>query len=681
MKNFNPSSVVPIFASTHPAKKSSFMKSTGLLLAALCLTGGWGSSVVAQPVTTAVQVSGPAKPISPDLFGIFFEDLNYAADGGLYAELVQNRSFEYSQADRAEWNALTGWEFVQRDGGQGSVVVDDSQPLNLNNPHYVVLGVGRGGSGGVGLRNAGFDGIAVQAGERYELSLYARQLAYPEGPLTVRLEGKAGTVLAEAQLPVLTGGWKKYTATLVPTNSAPDARLVVLAFHPGRIGLDMISLFPQKTFKNRANGLRPDLAEAIAGLHPKFMRFPGGCLVHGDGLDNFYRWKDTIGPVEQRKGQRNLWGYHQSVGLGYFEFFQFCEDIGAKPLPVVPAGVSCQNSGASVTKRWEEGQRGLPLDEMGGYIQEVLDLIEWANGPTNSTWGAKRAAAGHPAPFHLQYLGVGNEDKITPVFKERFQMIYDAVKAKHPEITVIGTVGPRPNDSDYTNGWKIADELQVPMVDEHYYMSPQWFWDNLHRYDGYDRAKSKVYVGEYAAHDKDRASTLRSALAEAAGMTGFERNGDVVHLASYAPLLAKLGRTQWRPDMIYFDNTNVLRSANYYVQQMFGQNGGDSYLPASVTPEVERLAVSCVRDSKSGDVILKFVNSSTNVVQAKVNLAAFTSGKTSATRTTLAGNVESVNLFADPDVVVPKTESMTAGKEFTCELPPGSLSVIRLNGR
>lgn len=628
-----------------------------------------------------VQVAGPAKPISPDLFGIFFEDLNYAADGGLYAELVQNRSFEYSTAVRPEWNALTSWELVQRDGGQGMVVVDDSQPLHPNNPHYAVLGVKNAGGGGVGLRNSGFDGIVVQAGERYDVSLFARQLAYPEGPLTVRLESRAGTLLAEAQLPVLTGGWEKYTATLEPTNSAPDARLVVLAFHPGRIGLDMISLFPQRTFKNRPNGLRADLAEAIAGLHPKFIRFPGGCLAHGDGLDNFYRWQDTIGPVEQRKGQRNLWGYYQSVGLGYFEFFQLCEDIGAKPLPVVPAGVSCQNSGASVTRRWEEGQRGVPLDEMGGYIQEVLDLIEWANGPTNSTWGAKRAAAGHPAPFHLQYLGVGNEDKITPVFKERFQMIYDAVKAKHPEITVIGTVGPRPNDADYTNGWKIADELQVPMVDEHFYMPPQWFWDNLHRYDGYDRAKSKVYVGEYAAHDKDRANTLRSALAEAAGMTGFERNGDVVHLASYAPLLAKLGRTQWRPDMIYFDNANVLRSANYYVQQMFGQNGGDSYLPVRLAPALEKLAVSCVRDSKSGDIILKLVNGSTNAIQARVNFDGLPGLHPAATRITLAGSPDAVNSFTSPDAVAPKTEAITAGKTFTCDLAPDSFSVIRLNGK
>src|SRR5690242_9112800 len=268
----------------------------------------------------------------------------------------------------------------------------------------------------------------------------------------------------------------------------------------------MVSLFPENTFHHHPNGLRADLAQTIADLKPKFMRFPGGCLVHGDGLDNIYEWKNTIGPVEQRKGQRNIWSYHQSVGLGYYEYFQFCEDIGAKPLPVVAAGVCCQNSGESVTKVWEKGQRGLAMSEMPAYIQNVLDLIEWANGPVNSTWGAKRAAAGHPAPFHLQYLGIGNEDKQTDVFRERFKMIYDAVKAKHPEITVVGTVGPRPNDEDYREGWKFADQLHVPLVDEHYYEKPEWFLDNQDRYDSYDRSKSRVYVGEYAAHDDHRAN-------------------------------------------------------------------------------------------------------------------------------------------------------------------------------
>jgi alpha-L-arabinofuranosidase len=292
-------------------------------------------------------------------------------------------------------------------------------------------------------------------------------------------------------------------------------------------------------------------------------------------------------------------------------------------------------------------------------------------------WGAKRAAAGHAAPFNLKYLGVGNEDKITPVFKERFTLIYEAVKAKHPEITVIGTAGPRPNDADFTNGWKIADELRVPMVDEHYYKSPQWFWDNLHRYDNYDRTKSKVYAGEYAAHEKDRANTLRSALAEAAHLTALERNGDVVHLASYAPLLAKQGRTQWRPDMIYFNNTNLLRSANYFVQQMFGQNSGDVYLPVKISSNVPMLAVSCVRDTKSGDMILKLVNNDSNAVPLQVNFAG--TGKIkSAARTVLSGEAMAVNKFEQPDAVVPVTEKLPAAGSFPWEVPANSLTILRL---
>lgn len=557
----------------------------GLLLAAASL--GVYSVVQAQDTASqdtdsqdtaqlTVDLTQPGTAISPDLFGIFFEDINYAADGGLYAELVQNRSFEYSAADHGGWHALTSWEQVTRDGGEGSVAVEAAHPLNVNNLHYAVLTI-EADTGQVGLRNAGYDGIAVQAGQLYDVSLFARTL---DGSPTVvvRLESRVGELYGEAVFQQIAGDWDKYTATLEAPTDDPDARLIVLASGSGRLALDMISLFPQETFHNRPNGMRADLAQTIADLNPRFMRFPGGCLVHGYGLDNMYRWKDTIGPVEQRRGQSNTWQYHQSVGLGYFEYFQFCEDIGAKPVPVVAAGVCCQNSGARETGRWGQGQEGLPLDEMPEYIQEVLDLIEYANGPVDSTWGAKRAEAGHPEPFNLEYLGIGNEDSITPVFRERFEMIYRAVKQRHPEITVIGTVGPAPSGPDYEAGWKIADELQLEMVDEHYYRSPDWFLQNMDFYDDYDRDGSLVYLGEYAAHDNQRLATLRSALAEAAYMTTLERNGDVVRLASYAPLLGKTGRTQWDPDLIYFTNTAVTPTINYYVQQLFSRNAGDSYL-------------------------------------------------------------------------------------------------------
>ena len=405
------------------------------------------------------------------------------------------------------------------------------------------------------------------------------------------------------------------------------------------------------------------------------MRFPGGCLVHGDGVGNMYRWKNTVGPVEQRVAQKNIWNYHQTAGLGYFEYFQFCEDMGAKPLPVVPAAVSCQNSGGT----WRiggTGQKGIQLTEMPEYIQEVLDLIEWANGPVTSTWGAKRAAAGHPKPFHLEYVGIGNEDKITPEFKERFKMIYDVVKAKHPEITVIGTVGPSPDGEDFEQGWKFASKENVPMVDEHYYMKPEWFLANQKRYDAYDRSKSKVYLGEYASWG----NSLFNAIAEAAYMTSLERNGDVVRLSSYAPLLAKAGHTQWNPDMIYFNNTTIYRTANYYVQQLFSTNEGDVYHSNIVTPTVNKadtaLAFSCVRNSKTGDVIIKLVNSAKVEKAFKVNLSQFKGIGTKATVSILAGEADAKNSFETPDKVKPVTTDFKATKNFTYTVQPMSLTVI-----
>jgi alpha-L-arabinofuranosidase len=387
----------------------------------------------------------------------------------------------------------------------------------------------------------------------------------------VRLESRTGTAYGEASFSQLTKDWKKYTATVEVNSDASDARLVLLATGKGVFCLDTISLFPRRTFHNHPNGLRADLAQVIADLHPKFMRFPGGCLVHGYGLSNIYQWKNTIGPIEARKEQRNIWHYHQSEGLGYFEYFQFCEDIGTKPLPIQAAGVCCQNSPG--------GQHGVAMGQMKDVVQDILDLIEYANGPAASTWGAKRAAAGHPSPFNLEYIGVGNEDEQTPTFGVRFKMINDAVKAKDPNITVVGTVGPAPTGSDFTEGWKFANDQRVDMVDEHYYSSPEWFLGNVHRYDSYNRAGPKVYVGEYASHG----NTLFNALAEAAYMTALERNGDVVRMASYAPLLGRENHMQWKPNLIYFNNSTVCPSLNYYVQQMFSQNQGDTYLPTEVS--------------------------------------------------------------------------------------------------
>jgi len=656
----------------------------GLTLA-VALSGHLAPEASAQ-ITTVTVDTRAGKAISPDLVGIFFEDLSYAADGGLYAELIQNRSFEYQVTERPAWNSLTGWEFVQRGEGNGRIAVDEAMPVHPNNPHYIRLEIGKPGEG-VGVVNAGFDGISVQAGAKYDLSIFARLLylgnrwgSHPAGamPLIVRLESKDGAILGETSFEVADFEWKRLSAAFTASRTDSSARLVVLAKAKGGLALDEISLFPQKTFHNHPNGLRPDLAQVIADLKPKFMRFPGGCLVHGNGIGNIYRWKDTIGPVEQRRGQANLWGYHQSVGLGYFEYFQFCEDIGAKPLPVQSAGVSCQNSDG----KGDSGQQPMPMEQLPAYIQDVLDLIEYANGPVTSTWGARRAAAGHPEPFHLQYIGIGNEDKITPAFKERFRMIFEAVKAKHPEITIVGTVGPGSEGEDYDNGWKIADELKVSVVDEHYYQPFQWFWDNLQRYDTYDRNKSKVYVGEWAARGgaKDR-NTLQSAIAEAAYLTSLERSADVVLLASYAPLLANRLHTNWSPDLIYFNNTGVFPSINYSVQQLFSVNSGDAWLPTKVDNigKPVEFAASTVRDSKSGDLIIKLVNGAGTAKPLHIELAGAKNLPASATKIVLAGNdANVVNEDGRPPAVQPRESSLVVAPAFDCEVPANSLTVIRI---
>ncbi|WP_243740717.1 alpha-L-arabinofuranosidase C-terminal domain-containing protein [Streptomyces sp. 8K308] len=547
----------------------------------------------ARPVETVVEVDTRAvgTTISPDLFGVFFEDLNYAADGGLYAELVQNRSFEYGSADRSAWHALTAWELLERDGAAGSVTVSTDAPLHPANPHYAVLRTiaARTAGRGAGLRNEGFDGIPVRAGEAYDVSLFARLADGTADRLMARIESRDGSrVHGQAELGPLHDAWERHTAVIVCEATDPDARFTLTVAGVGTVHLDLVSLFPQATFRGRPGGLRADLAQAIADLKPKFVRFPGGCLAHGQGLGNMYRWPETIGPLHERRQQPNIWHYHQSMGLGYYEYFQFCEDIGAKPLPVVPAGVCCQNT--EVT-----GQVGIPQEEMPAYVAEVLALVEWANGPADSPWGALRAAAGHPEPFGLEYLGVGNEDTITDTFRDRFARIHDALRKHHPEITVIGTLGPAPAGEDWEKGWAFARERHVPIVDEHSYKSPRWLLENTRRFETMDRQGPHLYIGEYGSWGNNG----RSAIAEAAYMIAMERNGDVVRLASYAPLLAKRDRTQWLPDLIYFDNTHVWPTLNYHVQRMHSVNSGDTALPVTVTgapqeppvPESPRRAV------------------------------------------------------------------------------------------
>ena len=565
------------------------------------------------------------KAISPNLMGIFFEDISYAADGGLYAELIQNRDFEYTADDHRGWGAQTAWRLV---GNGTDWTIETQAPIHKNNPHYVVLKTTAPGSK---LMNGGWDGIAVQKGKKYDLSLFTQGA----GALRVSLESD-GARIATTTFKA-TKEWRQQKATLTPSASADKSTLVIEPLEVSTIRLDMVSLFPQETFKNRPNGLRKDLSEVIADLKPRFVRFPGGCATHGQGIDNIYHWQASIGELWERQPDMNVWNYHQTRGLGFYEYFLFCEDIGAEPLPVLAAGVPCQNS-------WKGGngqQGGIPFEaELNGkpspytyngkpltmesYLQELLDLIEWANGDAKTSELAKlRAKAGHPKPFNMKYLGIGNEDLISDVFLKRYRFLIEGVKKAHPEITVIGTVGPFWEGSDYEYGWREAKEKNIEIVDEHYYNPIGWYFHHRDYYDNYDRNGTKVYLGEWAS----QGNKVENALIEAASLTNVERNADVVVMSSYAPLLAKKEHTSWNPDLIYFDNTSVSPTFNYYVQRAFGQNAGDEYIYSTLQvnggQEIEqRIDKSVVRDSLTGDLIIKLVSLLPKASSMTINLGA-----------------------------------------------------------
>lgn len=614
-----------------------------------------------------------SKSISDKLIGIFFEDINYAADGGLYAELIQNRDFEYNPADRGgdkNWNSMTAWSV--NDSATGIVGIYNDSPIHPNNPNYARFTVKRAGAS---LLNSGFDGIAVKKGETYDFSMSVRTAS----PATIKIQliDTSGKVIGSTRVQAKKSTeWQNVSAQIKGLADCKDACLSLQPSKAGIYDFDMISLFPTNTFKGRKNGLRADLAQKLADLHPKFVRFPGGCVAHGDGIDNIYDWKGSIGPLEARIPKRNLWGYHQSRGLGYFEYFLFCEDINAEPLPVLAAGVPCQNSSThshhTVDALTGNGQQcGIPMDEMDDYIQDILDLVEYANGDTTTTWGAKRAAAGHPEPFNLKYIGIGNEDLITETFKTRFMMIYDALKKAHPEITVIGTVGPFYEGPDYVAGWEFAREHNIPMVDEHYYVSPGWLIHNQDYYDSYPRGGTKVYLGEYASHLPGRPSNLEAALSDALYLASVERNADVVEMTSYAPLLAKKNHTQWRPDLIYFDNTDINLTPDYYVQRMYGQNSGTTYIPSSRTISENdndlalRIGVSAVTDGETGDTIIKLINMTPAAV--KTSMQNIPDCHT-VERTTLSGNPDDTDIEPVTDMITPATA-------YT--LPPYSFTVLR----
>ena len=622
-----------------------------------------------KPVNARLTINGKErKEISNELIGIFFEDISYGADGGLYGELIQNRDFEYSATDRGGWHSLTAWALK----GEGSTVtVGTERPIHANNCHYATLSTS---ALGATLENGGYDGIALKAGDLYDLSLMARKASGKSSKFLISLVGEEGETLASKSITVGTAEWKTLKATFKATKDAPKARLVIAPQTTGAVDIDMVSLFPRNTFKNRKNGLRADLAQVIADMKPKFVRFPGGCAAHGDGLDNMYLWKRSIGKLEERQHMPNIWNYHQTLGLGYYEYFLFCEDIGAEPLPVIPAAVPCQNS-----SHGGHGQQGgVPMDEMDAFIQDILDLIEWANGDAKTTkWGRVRAEAGHPKPFNLKYIGIGNEDLISNTFTERFNMIYDAVRAKHPEIIICGTVGPFYEGSDYEWGWKLAKEKEIPMVDEHYYVSPGWYIHNQDYYDHYDRNASEVYLGEYACHIAGRHNNIETALCEALHLTNVERNADIVRMTSYAPLLARHGHTNWNPDMIYFNSSRIDLTPGYYTQKIFGNNSGDQYITGKLSVESrrddvrKRISTSTVYDSATGDLIIKLVNLLPVAVTTAVEVTDCDALSTTATCTVLTGKP------ADR-TAVPTESTIEVAPQFSYEMPAYSFTTIRI---
>jgi len=650
-----------------------------MTLAALLLAATMGMN--AQKPMKAPQ---GGKAISDELIGIFFEDISSSADGGLYAELIQNGSFEYSPAERDGWGPGTAWRQVRPGHSLGTMEVRKTEGIHPNNPTYMRLYVERvkeyydyKGWKGYGLENEGFKGISVKAGQKYDFSVFLRNsenakqirvvLGIPQG------WNKDPKLLAEATINVDSKDWKKYEAVLTPSEDCKNAVLQVLVLNTGVIDIDMVSLMPQDTYKG--HGLRKDLAQALADLQPKFMRFPGGCVVHGggDGFWNTYRWKTTIGPKEQRRGLKNTWGYHQSMGLGYYEYFQFCEDLGMQPLPILPCGVSCQGTNGGWGMK-EQAQDVVPMSEMDEWVQDALDLIEWANGDVNTKWGRMRAEAGHPKPFGLKYLGIGNEERISPEFCERFRYMYKKIMEQHPEIVIVGTAGPgsHPGNPDLENGWKLADELGMPIIDEHYYEKRDYFLTSR-QYDNYPRhRKTKVYLGEYAAKDKK----LIDALAEGLYLLHVERNGDIVAMTSYAPLFAKKDATNWNPDLIYFDNERPYLTCSYYVQQMFGQSSGQYYYGDCVDiQDASNLqGQSVILNVKTRRLYVKLCNASADAKKANINLSRF-SLKKQATKTVLSGQTDDENNY-EAQPIAPKKETIKAQKKFSIDIAPYSMVML-----
>lgn len=631
------------------------------------------------PDTILVKVNRPGGKISPNMFGIFFEDINFAADGGLYPERVKNRSFEFTEP-------LAGWTKVEAGGAEGELVIRTDGALNKDNPHYLRLRVYNPGAG-FGVMNSGLRGIGVQQGAEYTFSAYVR--ATRNAPRTLRAtltDESGGNTIGEATLTGFGGGWKKYEAGLRASATAARARLNLFVEEKGEIDVDMVSLFPRDTWKGRPNGLRKDLVQLLADMKPGFLRFPGGCIVEGRRLELRYQWKKTLGDVSERRSIVNRWNdefahrpapdYFQSFGLGFFEYFQLAEDIGASPLPILNCGMACQFNSSETAA----------IEQTDEYIQDALDLISFANGPVDSHWGAIRAAQGHPEPFHLKMIGVGNE-QWGPRYIERYRLFSAALRAKHPEIALVSSAGPSPEGKEFDYLWSSLRQLKADFIDEHYYASPDWFLANSSRYDHYDRSGPKVFAGEYAAQTAgvarpDNRNNWQGALAEAAFMTGLERNADVVAMASYAPLFAHVDGWQWTPNLIWFDNLRSYGTPNYYVQKLFATNTGTRTLPVTINGSAENarqgLYSSASLDERTGEVVVKAVN--TTKIARPVRIALEGASGVGGGRSIILGSADlkAENSLDHPSSVAPIESKLPAAKPEIRMLDPYSVTVLRL---
>jgi alpha-N-arabinofuranosidase len=651
------------------------MKCTSIIFAATLLL--LSNFLHAQPIV--VKVDKPTAIIQPTMWGIFFEDINFAADGGLYAELVKNRSFEFAAP-------MMGWSIQQSSPNTGAVLITNRLETDSANPRYIRI-TRNTETGNFGLTNEGFRGMGIKQNEQYLFSVLAKT---ESGNITlhVQLVDSTGKSFGESQSINIAGNWQQYKTSFTATGTSLKAKMNIWFEGKGVADLDMISLFPQHTWKERPNGLRADLVQLLADMKPGFIRFPGGCIVEGRELATRYQWKKTVGPVEDRKVIVNRWNtefahrptpdYFQSFGLGFYEYFQLAEDIGASPLPILNCGMACQFNTAEV----------VDTTQLDPYIQDALDLIEFANGDVSTKWGHLREAMGHSPPFNLKLMGIGNE-QWGPQYVERYKIFTRAIKSKYPNIQLVNSVGPSPDGDMFNFLNDTLRAMHADILDEHYYQAPSWFQDHATRYDNYDRNGPKIFAGEYAAQSVATVSPLNKnnwlcALSEAAFMTGLERNADVVKMASYAPLFAHVDGWQWTPDLIWFNNLNSYGTPDYYVQKLFSDNKGSNEVAIEMNNEAlkgkDSLYASACTDAASNELILKIVNTSSQPISKQINIDSKKKTDTKATITTLRSNdLDAVNSIESPKNISPKTNEINVkGKQVSLTLNPYSLTIVRV---